>query len=100
MLFRKMPKRFTIGPLGEHDDHWLTVWAALIGKSKTNLAAALIGLRVREKKEMLQDMLEYSARLRGMTPESLFNALLSNPNYLEQNPAPNLDDRDDPTGST
>ncbi|WAL60868.1 hypothetical protein [Thermocoleostomius sinensis] len=94
-----MPKRFTIGPLGEHDDHWLTVWAALIGKNKTNLATALIGLRVREKKEMLQDMLEYSAQLRGMTPESLFNALLSNPHYLEQHPAPTGDEREDATGS-
>jgi hypothetical protein len=81
-----MPKRFTVGPLGEHDDHWLTIWAALTGKNKTHLATALIGLRVRERKEMLRDMLAHSAILRGMTPEALFTAILNEPQYLQQNP--------------
>ena len=45
-----MPKRFTIGPLGEHDDHWLAVWSALTGKSKAALATSVIGLRVKQNK--------------------------------------------------
>jgi hypothetical protein len=81
-----MPKRFAIGPLGEHDDHWLTVWAALTGKSKANLATTLIGLRVREKKTVIQEMLEHCASLRGMTQTELFTAILANPQYLEQQP--------------
>lgn len=81
-----MPKRFAIGPLGEHDDHWLTVWAALTGKSKSYLATTLIGLRVREKKEVIQEMLDHCATLRGISQGDLFTALLTNPQYLEQQP--------------
>jgi hypothetical protein len=81
-----MPKRFTIGPLGEHDDHWLSVWAALTGKSKASLATSLVGTRVKQNKQTIQELLEHSAKLRGMTPEELFNAVLANPRYLEDNP--------------
>ena len=81
-----MPKRFTIGPLGEHDDHWLTAWAALTGKSKAALATAVIGVRVKQHKDTIQQMLEHSAKLRGMTPDELLNALVANPRYLEETP--------------
>jgi hypothetical protein len=81
-----MTKKFMIGPLGEHDDHWLTIWAALTGKSKAYLATALIGLRVREKKTTIQEMLEHCATLRGMSSTALFTAILTNPKYLEQHP--------------
>lgn len=81
-----MPKRFTIGPLGEHDDHWLSVWAALTGKSKAALATSVVAARVKQYKQTIQEMLEHSASLRGMTSAQLFNAVLANPNYLEENP--------------
>ncbi|KAM3089879.1 hypothetical protein ACKFKG_31925 [Phormidesmis sp. 146-35] len=81
-----MPKRFTIGPLGEHDDHWLSVWAALTGKSKAALATAVVGVRVKQAKEKIQEMLEHSAKLRGVTPDELFSSILVNPRYLEDNP--------------
>lgn len=81
-----MPKRFTIGPLGEHDDHWLSVWAALTGKSKAALATAVVGVRVKQNKDTIQELLTHSANLRGMTPEELFSAILANPRYLEENP--------------
>lgn len=81
-----MPKRFTIGPLGEHDDHWLSVWAALTGKSKAALATAVVGVRVKQNKDTIQELLTHSATLRGMTPEELFSAILANPRFLEENP--------------
>ena len=83
-----MPKRFTIGPLGEHDDHWLAVWSALTGKSKAALATSVIGLRVKQNKETVRELLEYSAKLRGMSADELFDALLANPRFLEDNPIP------------
>ena len=93
-----MPKRFTIGPLGEHDDHWLAVWSALTGKSKAALATSVIGLRVKQNKETVQELLEYSARLRGISAEELFEAILSNPRFLEDNPIP--EEYDDDEGSS
>ncbi|WAL60869.1 hypothetical protein [Thermocoleostomius sinensis] len=90
-----MPKRFTIGPLGEHDDHWLTVWAALIGKSKAALATSIVGLRVKQNKESILELLEYSAKHRGMTADELFNALLTNPRFLEDNPIAESDEEDE-----
>ncbi|PSB64496.1 hypothetical protein C7B61_12155 [filamentous cyanobacterium CCP1] len=81
-----MPKRFTIGPLGEHDDHWLSVWSALAGKSKAALATSVVAGRVKQHKQMIQELLEHSAKLRGMTADELFNAILTNSRYLEENP--------------
>jgi hypothetical protein len=81
-----MPKRFTIGPLGEHDDHWLSVWAALTGKSKAALATSVVASRVKQYKQTIQELLEHSASLRGMTPDELFSAILANSRYLEENP--------------
>lgn len=81
-----MPKRFTIGPLGEYDDHWLSVWAALAGKSKAALATSLVAGRVRQYKQTIQELLEHSASLRGMTSDELFSAVLANSRYLEENP--------------
>ncbi|NJO43281.1 MAG: hypothetical protein HC769_23720 [Cyanobacteria bacterium CRU_2_1] len=99
-----MPKRFTIGPLGEHDDHWLSVWAALTGKSKASLATAVVGIRVKQNKATIQELLEYSAKLRGMSPDDLFNAILANPRFLEENPIAEEDGDEEyssnqPTGS-
>ncbi|MCG8368224.1 MAG: hypothetical protein MJA27_33445 [Pseudanabaenales cyanobacterium] len=93
-----MPKRFTIGPLGEHDDHWLAVWSALTGKSKAALATSVIGLRVKQNKDTIQELLEYSAKLRGISADQLFDAILSNPRYLEENPIP--EDYDDDESSS
>ncbi|NJP09967.1 MAG: hypothetical protein HC866_11190 [Leptolyngbyaceae cyanobacterium RU_5_1] len=90
-----MPKRLTIGPLGEHDDHWLTLWAALTGKSKASLATAVVGVRVKQHKATIQELLEHSAKLRGMTSEDLFNALIANPRYLEENPIADGNGHDD-----
>ena len=93
-----MPKRFTIGPLGEHDDHWLAVWSALTGKSKAALATSVIGLRVKQNKETVRELLDYSAKLRGMSSDDLFEAILSNPRFLEENPVP--EEYDDEEGSS
>ena len=86
---------FTIGPLGEHDDHWLAVWSALTGKSKAALATSVIGLRVKQNKDTIQELLEYSAKLRGISADDLFDAILANPRYLEDNPVPEEYDDDD-----
>jgi hypothetical protein len=90
-----MPKRFTIGPLGEHDDHWLSVWAALTGKSKAALATAVVGVRVKQHKDVIKELLEHSAKLRGMSADELFSAILANPRYLEDNPIAEGNGEDD-----
>ncbi|MEO0867328.1 MAG: hypothetical protein AAFY17_02545 [Cyanobacteria bacterium J06642_11] len=89
-----MPKRFTIGPLGEHDDQWLQVWALLTGKSKAALATSIIGLRVKQNKTTIDELLNHSAAMRGMEPDELFRALLANPKYLEENPVDEASDED------
>jgi hypothetical protein len=94
-----MPKRFTIGPLGEHDDHWLSVWAALTGKSKAALATSVIGVRVKQYKPTIQELLGHSAHLRGMTPDELFSALLESPRFLEENPIAEVEDEDNDSKS-
>jgi hypothetical protein len=71
-----MAKRFPVGPLGEHDNDWLTVWAWLNNRSKSAQVAALIGFRIRERKSDIQEMLEYVAKKRGVTPEQLFKSIL------------------------
>jgi len=71
-----MPKRFPVGPLGEHDNNWLTVWAWLNNRSKSAQVAALISFRIRERKSDIQEMLEYVAKKRGITPKQLFKSIL------------------------
>ncbi|QSJ17176.1 hypothetical protein JYQ62_37000 [Nostoc sp. UHCC 0702] len=71
-----MPKRFPIGPLGEHDDDWLTIWAWLNNRSKSVQAALLIGFGIAEKKPEIERMLEYMAKKRGVTPDELFKSIL------------------------
>lgn len=83
----KMAKKLTIGPLGEHNENWLIVWAALLTKSKAILAKEVVGLQVRRHKVTIQELLEEAAQFRGMNPEDLFSALLTNPRYLEDCPA-------------
>ncbi|MBD3881463.1 hypothetical protein IFO70_06830 [Phormidium tenue FACHB-886] len=90
-----MPKRFTIGPLGEHDDHWLAVWAALTGRSKAALATSIVGIQVNQYKETIRELLEHSARLRGVTSDELFSAILVNPRYLEENSIVEEEEDDD-----
>ena len=79
-----MSKQLTIGPFGEHTEDWLTVWAALITKSKTILAKEVVGLQVRRHKATIQELLEEAAKNRGMNPDQLFIAILTNPQYLEE----------------
>ena len=78
-----MPKQMTIGPLEDHNEKWLTVWAALLTKRKAFLAKELVGLQVRKHKITIQELLEEAAQFRGMNPEELFSTLLANPRYLE-----------------
>ncbi|MBW4657662.1 MAG: hypothetical protein KME15_03235 [Drouetiella hepatica Uher 2000/2452] len=71
-----MPKRFPIGPLSEHDDDWLTVWAWLNTRSKSAQVADLISYGIRERKAEIDDALAYVAKKRGITPEDLFQRIL------------------------
>ncbi|MCG8365130.1 MAG: hypothetical protein MJA27_17600 [Pseudanabaenales cyanobacterium] len=79
-----MPKQLTIGPLGEPNENWLTVWAALLTKSKAILAREVLGLQVRRHKVTIQELLEEAARSRGMHPDDLFSTILTNPQYLAE----------------
>ena len=79
-----MPKQLTIDPLGEYTENWLTVWAALLTKSKAFLAKEVVGLQVRSHKATIQALLVESAKFRGMNPDQLFSAILANPQYLEE----------------
>jgi len=72
---KPMPKRFTIGPLGFHDDQWLNAWAWLTGRTKATQATQLIGFRIRERKSAIQDMLTFTAEKLGVTPDDLFTAI-------------------------
>lgn len=72
-----MPKRFPVGPLGEHDNDWLTVWAWLNNRSKSAQAAAIISFRIRERKAEIAEMLEYVAKKRGVTADELFKSVLN-----------------------
>ncbi len=72
-----MPKRFWCGPLGQHDDDWLTVWAWLTSRSKSAQASSLLGARIRAMKPEIQDMLRYTAERLGYTPEELMKRILS-----------------------
>jgi hypothetical protein len=75
MEFETMPKRFTIGPLGFHDDQWLTAWAWLTGRTKATQASQLLSFRVRERKGIIQDMLDFTAGKLGVTPDELFDRI-------------------------
>jgi hypothetical protein len=76
LSMKAMPKRFPIGPLSEHDDDWLTVWAWLNTRSKSAQVADLISYGIRERKAEIDDALAYIAKKRGITPEDLFQRIL------------------------
>lgn len=71
-----MPKRFWVGPLGVHDDDWLTIWAFLNNRSKSAQAAGLISFRIRERKAAIEEMLNYTAERMGIEPEELRRQIL------------------------
>ncbi len=89
-----MPKRFQVGPLGEHDDEWLTAWAALTGRSKSDQATMVLAFRIRDRKQSIQELLEHSAKRRGMEPDELFDLLIRNPKWLKENPIDGEEDDD------
>ena len=89
-----MPKKLTIGPLGEYTENWLTVWAALLTKNKAILAKEVVGLQVRRHKATIEELLEEAAKFRGMNPNHLFIAILANPQFLEESHI-NKDDHED-----
>lgn len=71
-----MPKRFWAGPLGVHDDDWLTIWAWLNNRSKTAQASNLISSRIRERQSQIEDMLRYTAERMGIEPDELRRQIL------------------------
>ncbi|MGV0024868.1 hypothetical protein [Phormidesmis priestleyi] len=71
-----MAKRFPVGPLSEHDDDWLTVWAWLANRSKSAQAGSLVSIGINEKKTEIERILEYVAKKRGMSPDELFEKIL------------------------
>lgn len=72
-----LPKRFWVGPLGVHDDDWLTVWAWLNNRSKNVQASGLVSYRIRERKEAIKEMLNYTAERMGLEPDELRSQILS-----------------------
>ncbi len=76
VMDKEMPKRFTIGPLGEHDDDWLTVWSWLNGRTKATQATMVLAYRVRDRKSQIQEMLDYVAKKRGISPNELMKQIL------------------------
>lgn len=72
-----MPKRFPIGPLGEHDDDWLRILAWLNNTSKSVQAASLISIQIKEKKPEIQEMLDYIAKKRGIPSDELIESILN-----------------------
>jgi hypothetical protein len=75
MSIDPMPKRFTIGPLGFHDDQWLNAWSWLTGRTKASQATLLLSFRVRERKSLIEEMLGFTADKLGITPDELFDAI-------------------------
>jgi hypothetical protein len=71
-----MAKRFSVGPLNEHDDDWLTVWAWLNDCSKSAQASSLIGIGINQRKTEIERILEYIAKKREMSPDELFEKIL------------------------
>jgi len=75
MELEPMPKRFTIGPLGFHDDQWLNAWSWLTGRTKATQSTQLLGFRIRERKSIIQDLLNFTAEKLGVTPDELFDRI-------------------------
>ncbi|MBE9157872.1 hypothetical protein IQ265_13710 [Nodosilinea sp. LEGE 06152] len=71
-----MPKRFWVGPLGVHDDDWLTIWAWLNNRSKSAQAGSLISSRIRANQTQIEAMLSYTADRMGLTPDELRRQIL------------------------
>ena len=90
-----MSKQLTIEPLGEHDENWLAVWAALLAKRKAFLAKEVLGLQVRKHKLSIQSLLEEAATFRRMNPDELFSLILANPRHLEESPEHGNHNQDD-----
>ncbi|WP_377962898.1 hypothetical protein [Almyronema epifaneia] len=66
-----MAKRFWAGPLGQHDDDWLTVWAWLNNRSKSAQASSVLSYRIRTQRKQIEEMLEYTAQRLGIEPDEL-----------------------------
>lgn len=71
-----MSKRFWVGPLGKHDDDWLTVWAWLNNRSKNQQASSVISARIRSNKSEIVEMLQYTAKSLDLTPAQLMAEIL------------------------
>ena len=71
-----MPKRFWSGPLGVHDDDWLTVWAFLNNRSKSAQATSLLAARIRACKPQIEEMLSYTAKRLGLETDELLRQIL------------------------
>lgn len=73
----KMPD-LNIGsiPMGDHDRDWFTVMSRLGGRSLRANASSVLGYYVRRRKGEYQEMLEYTAKKYGLTPDECFAKLL------------------------
>jgi hypothetical protein len=69
-------KRFWVGPLGKHDDDWLTVWAWLNNRSKPEQVSLLLSDSLRRDKPEIESVLEYTAKSLNLTAEQLMNQIL------------------------
>ena len=91
----EMPKRFWVGPLGVHDDDWLTVWAWLNNRSKNVQASSLLSYRIRERKTSITEMLAYTADRMGLDPDELRRQILSKEISPGDAPLPELKPSED-----
>jgi hypothetical protein len=73
----KMPD-LNIGsiPMGDHDRDWFTVMSRLGGRSLRANASSVLGYYVRRRKEEYQEILAYTAKKYGLTPDECFQKLL------------------------
>ena len=72
----KMPS-FSVGtvPLGDHDQDWFVVMTKLANKSLRANVANVLSFYVRRRKEEYREILEYTAKKYGITPEECFERL-------------------------
>ena len=88
------PKRFWAGPLGEHDDDWLAIWAWLVNRSKAAQATSILAFRIRTEKPKIKELLEYSAQKRGLSPDELMQLIIAGqkvPDPIDQDESDELE---------
>ena len=64
-------------PMGDHDADWFKVMCKLSNRSLRANAASVLGFYVRRHKSEYVEILTYTARKHGLTPDEVFRRLLN-----------------------